>query len=53
MIGTETNKEMWQTMTPLDPNYSASILISVLQKNEFENGKHLDIYDVLEATITQ
>lgn len=46
MVETDTNKAFWKAMTPLEPIYSASVLISLLQKDEFENGKHLDIFDL-------
>jgi len=46
MIKTGTDTEMWENMKPLDPNYSANVLMDFLKKDEFENGKHIDIYDI-------
>ena len=46
MVETSPNKEMWEKMTALSPNYSAKVLMDVLKEDSFKNGAHLDIYDV-------
>ena len=34
MIETDTNADMWKSMTPLDPKFSAEKLFELLQRDQ-------------------
>ena len=51
MIETKIHKAMWENMQPIEPKYSAEQLFNFLERDDFENGAHVDIYDILWSII--